>query len=602
MTNSLVLYDMFAVSAAYFAALLLRFDMRFSMIPELYFDPWLDFAPFYAVYCVIIFWALRLYKSIWRFASITELQRIILATLITTVVHAGVITIVMQRMPISYYLIGAILQFFLIVGIRFAYRFVLLLRASTRKDARSRVLLVGAGSAGQIILRDIKRTGGVRENVVCIIDDNPNKWNREVEGVPVVGGRESIPEAVREFDVDKIYVAIPSASAAERRDILDMLKVSRENLENVMAAILDEKKVIFRMGNRSTAGRRFEILNMKNEVIVNSLDSLSTGQLALFELFSTIIQYADNDNIHLSHRLEEIKGIVVIDEVELHLHTELQRNVLPKLIKMFPKIQFIITSHSPLFLLGMRDAFGEDNFSIIEMPKGNKISTEEFSEFDNAYRFFVNTNRHKEDITKYKEEILNYIENDSERPLVITEGSTDWKHLKAALNALKENPDCDEWIHDINVNFLEYEPKNSSKEGGNKIQMSGSELARMCLNYSYVSQNKVIIFIADNDVEEISKELQQEDGSFKSWGNNVFSFCLPRLKGGKRKITIKPGKTKYVKYKVIGRTTWHKVSDFRIITYFKYHGKKYKLRIYYDWEDSDYLKSKKKGYYTTYWM
>ena len=220
----LVLYDMLAVSAAYFAALLLRFDMRFSMIPPEYFKPWLDFAPFYAVYCVIIFWAFRLYKSIWRFASITELERIILATLITTVVHAGVITIVMQRMPISYYLIGAILQFILIVGIRFAYRFILLLRASRRKDTRDRVLLVGAGSAGQIILRDIQRTGGVKEKVVCIIDDNPNKWNREVEGVPVVGGRESIPEAVREFDVDKIYVAIPSASAAERRDILDICK------------------------------------------------------------------------------------------------------------------------------------------------------------------------------------------------------------------------------------------------------------------------------------------------------------------------------------------------------------------------------------------
>ena len=229
----LVVYDMVAVSAAYFAALMLRFDMRFSMIPEMYYGPWLRFAPYYAVYCVIIFWALRLYKSIWRFASITELERIIIATLITTVVHAGVITIVMQRMPISYYLIGAILQFILIVGVRFAYRFILLLRASRRKDTRDRVLLVGAGSAGQMILRDIKRAGGVKEKVVCIIDDNPNKWNRDVEGVPVVGGRESIPEAVREFDVDKIYVAIPSASATERRDILDICKETDCELMNL---------------------------------------------------------------------------------------------------------------------------------------------------------------------------------------------------------------------------------------------------------------------------------------------------------------------------------------------------------------------------------
>ena len=142
----LAFFDMFSVSASYFAALMLRFDLRFSMIPEIYLDPWMKFAPFYAVYCVIIFWAFRLYKSIWRFASITELERIILATLITTIVHVIVITLVMHRMPISYYLVGAILQFFFVVGIRFAYRFVLLLRASIRKDARDRVLLVGMHS------------------------------------------------------------------------------------------------------------------------------------------------------------------------------------------------------------------------------------------------------------------------------------------------------------------------------------------------------------------------------------------------------------------------------------------------------------------------
>ena len=139
----LAIFDMLSVSASYFVALMLRFDLRFSMIQEIYLDPWMKFAPFYAVYCVIIFWAFRLYKSIWRFASITELERIILATLITTLVHIFVITLVMQRMPISYYLVGAILQFILIVGIRFAYRFVLLLRASLRKDAQDRVLLVG---------------------------------------------------------------------------------------------------------------------------------------------------------------------------------------------------------------------------------------------------------------------------------------------------------------------------------------------------------------------------------------------------------------------------------------------------------------------------
>jgi len=93
LTNSLLIYDLITTSGAYFLALLLRFDFRFSMIDPIYLIAWERFAPFYAVYCVIIFWALRLYKSLWRFASFTELERITVATLITTVVHAIVITL-----------------------------------------------------------------------------------------------------------------------------------------------------------------------------------------------------------------------------------------------------------------------------------------------------------------------------------------------------------------------------------------------------------------------------------------------------------------------------------------------------------------------------
>lgn len=89
----LLIYDLITTAGAYFLALLLRFDFRFSMIDPFYLIAWERFAPFYAVYCVIIFWVFRLYKSLWRFASFTELERITVATLITTVVHAIVITL-----------------------------------------------------------------------------------------------------------------------------------------------------------------------------------------------------------------------------------------------------------------------------------------------------------------------------------------------------------------------------------------------------------------------------------------------------------------------------------------------------------------------------
>lgn len=231
----LVIYDVLAVSLAYFFALLLRFDLRFSAIPPAYLATWEYFAPIYAAVCIAVFWAFRLYRSIWRFASYTELKRITLATILTSLIHilGSILTINLVvtewhegvfRMPVSYYLFGTILQFVFVLGIRFSYRFVLLMRASRDKENSARVMLIGAGAAGQVLLRDIRRTGEMKEQVVCFIDDNQNKWNREVDGIPVVGGRESITEAVKRFNVDKIYIALPSISAKERKKIIDICR------------------------------------------------------------------------------------------------------------------------------------------------------------------------------------------------------------------------------------------------------------------------------------------------------------------------------------------------------------------------------------------
>jgi len=220
----LMCYDMLAVTASYFGALLLRFDFRFSMIPRVYYDAWLRFAPCYAVICIAVFWYLKLYRSIWRFASYTELKHTIQATAVTGLIHAIGITLFFHRMPLSYYIIGAIGQFFLITAIRFSYRFILLLRANVESQGASRVMLIGAGSAGQILQRDIQRTQSMHEQVVCFIDDNKNKWGREVDGTPVVGGRKKIKETVAAMDIDKIYVALPSISAKERKKILDICR------------------------------------------------------------------------------------------------------------------------------------------------------------------------------------------------------------------------------------------------------------------------------------------------------------------------------------------------------------------------------------------
>lgn len=168
-----------------------------------------------------MFWFMRLYKSIWRFASYAELLRVILATIVTGCIHIIVVTICVLRMPISYYMIGITIQFILTLGIRFSYRFVLLLRGrSNKSDKEKKVMLIGAGSAGQMIFRDIKSAKETNEKVACFIDDNPNKWGRYIDNVPVYGGRDRIMEAVDKFQIEKIYVAIPSAKPEDKRDIL----------------------------------------------------------------------------------------------------------------------------------------------------------------------------------------------------------------------------------------------------------------------------------------------------------------------------------------------------------------------------------------------
>ena len=224
----LMLYDVVAVNAAFMLALWVRFDCRYSMIPDVYLGAFLKFAPWYTVVCIGVYWALRLYKSVWRFASFSELFRVGAANVITGLVQIVGITLFFKRMPISYYLFGIMLQFVFTVAVRFSYRFILLERSRNKQSEEDavlhRVMLIGAGAAGQIIIRDLNRASEVKAKVCCIIDDNPNKMGRYIEGIPIVGGRDDILLSAEKYKIDQILLAIPSASAEEKRDILNICK------------------------------------------------------------------------------------------------------------------------------------------------------------------------------------------------------------------------------------------------------------------------------------------------------------------------------------------------------------------------------------------
>lgn len=239
----LALYDILAINLSYFAGLWLRFDLHYSKIPQEYLSAFLKFAPFYTVFSIIIFMALRLYNSLWRFASFIELNRIIVSSVVTTIFHVAGITLFLRRMPISYYIIGAVFQFCAVTAVRFMYRFVSLERSRRNKasNALHRAMVIGAGPAGQVIVRDLKNSTKSDIIPVCVIDDNKNKWGRFMDGVPIAGGRDSIMEAVEKYNVDRILFAIPTASAENKRDIL--------NICNETGCTLQSLPGIFQLAN-----------------------------------------------------------------------------------------------------------------------------------------------------------------------------------------------------------------------------------------------------------------------------------------------------------------------------------------------------------------
>lgn len=230
----LMVYDFIAVIVSFGIALWLRFDCKVTSVEPQYLTNYTKTIIIYALFCLVVFWFLRLYKSIWRFASYSELMRVILATVVTGVIYTGSLLIINLHMPVSYYVIGITVQFIATLGIRFFYRFVLLLRGRTNNEVQKKnVMIVGAGSAGQMLFRDIKHSIETNETVACFIDDNPNKWNRYIDDVPVFGSRDHILEAVDKFKIEKIYVAVPSANPQDKRDILRVCNETSCELMNL---------------------------------------------------------------------------------------------------------------------------------------------------------------------------------------------------------------------------------------------------------------------------------------------------------------------------------------------------------------------------------
>lgn len=233
----LMVYDFVAILFSYFFSLWLRFDFIYTSIPQTYMEPFAALTPVYAVLSIILFWYMRMYRSVWRFAGFHEFLRYIVSSLAASLIYCICITVIFQRMPFAYYIVGSTVQAILISGIRMTYRIYLTIfrpmSEETIEEPAKNIMIIGGGAAGRNTIRELNQTDKLNATPVCIIDDNPNKWGRYIEGVPVTGGRDDIMESVEKYHVDQIYFCIPSAPMDTRRTILNICSETGKEMKSL---------------------------------------------------------------------------------------------------------------------------------------------------------------------------------------------------------------------------------------------------------------------------------------------------------------------------------------------------------------------------------
>lgn len=226
-TYILLVFDIIIINLAYFLALYLRFDGSFIQIPKIYLQAFKNYALINTIITLAIYSAFKLYRIILEYASYNELIKITQAVVLSLLIHIFGISVLFQRMPISYFVYGFLIQYTLTVGLRFANKMILQSKYNIidRNPEFKKAIIIGAGSAGQTIKEDINKSNR-KENigikVVAFIDDNPEKKGQYIDGTKIYGGRDCIKELVKKEDIDLILVALPSAQENQKREILQI--------------------------------------------------------------------------------------------------------------------------------------------------------------------------------------------------------------------------------------------------------------------------------------------------------------------------------------------------------------------------------------------
>lgn len=230
----LVIIDTVAINAATFLALFFRYELSFSKIEVQYIEYAQQYLWADTVFTLIIFAIFGLYRGLWKYASIKELFNIIIACAISYGFKFLVTSLIGISQPRSTVFFGGILLIMMVFVTRFSYRFLrYIIHENIRGKGIKRVMVIGAGDAGNMIIREIKSSGNLKSKAVCVIDDNRNVHGLYIQGVKIIGGRDQILDSAKKFKVDEIIIAIPSVPSQERKKILDICKETQCTLRTI---------------------------------------------------------------------------------------------------------------------------------------------------------------------------------------------------------------------------------------------------------------------------------------------------------------------------------------------------------------------------------
>lgn len=225
----LVIADILSATLATFLALWVRFDFSVQATSQSgYLEAVTSMLPVNILTVILLFLILGLYSSVWRYASADELVKLILTVVANGILQIIIFSITGTKVPRSYYPFYAVIILALTVGVRFSYRFLRFFRVKTGKGSNgmpiSKVMIIGAGAAGNMLLREIETSGYIAKSVKCFVDDNPGCQGKSMRGVPIVGGREAIPDAVEQYGIDEIIIAVPSANKKTISELVEICK------------------------------------------------------------------------------------------------------------------------------------------------------------------------------------------------------------------------------------------------------------------------------------------------------------------------------------------------------------------------------------------